>query len=384
MFSQRTDWQRQPNRLATLLEERRRRKLPILDLTISNPTNAGFIYPSGILDALRVPGLLRYEPDPAGLPTARQAVAGYYREKVIDVNPSNIILTASTSEAYAFVFMLLCNPGDNILVPAPSYPLFEYLAKLHDVEVGHYDLRYDGSWHVDFQSLNDAIGINTKAIVIVNPHNPTGMFLKNDEAENLRAIAQSNQLALVVDEVFDQYAFAPDPARAGSFAMTGGPLTFTLNGLSKSCGLPQMKLGWMVVSGRESSEALQRLEIIADTFLSAGAPVQLAAASLLEYGKSIRQQIQERTASNFTYLQKAFMHAAGTVLNAEGGWYAIVKLPSVRREEEWVELFLEHDGVYLFPGYFFEMSGGSYVLISLIVRPEGLEEAVTAILTRIE
>lgn len=380
MFSRRTDWHRQPNALASLLTRRRAGNLPILDLTVSNPTEAGFSYPSGILHALADPAGLQYAPEPAGLTSARKAITEYYAARDIAIDPSHIILTAGTSEAYAFVLMLLCNSGEKILVPSPSYPLFEYLAKLHDVEIGSYPLRYDGAWHVDLPSLREALGTDTKAIVVINPHNPTGMFLKQDEAAAIGEIAARHNVALIVDEVFDEYAFNVDPHRAESFAGKSGPLTFALNGLSKSCGLPQMKLSWIIVSGNESGEVLQRLEIVSDTFLSVGTPVQLALPALLDHGDTIRQSIRERIRSNYLLVQSIVRNSTLSLLHAEGGWYATLRLPSTRSEDEWVELFVDKEGVYVFPGYYFEYEEGCYIVVSLLVPPETLSAGLAGIL----
>jgi len=380
VFSSRTDWHRQPNRLSQLLGERRKNGKPIYDLTISNPTEAGIEYPSeDILDALAQPQSLRYNPNPQGLLSAREAVAGYYEAKQIDVPPSNIILTASTSEAYSHLFTLLCEEGDNVLVPTPSYPLFEFLAQLNHVSIQHYHLRYDGEWLVDIESVKRAITPSTKAIVVINPHNPTGMFLKSEELRALSEECAKHSLALIADEVFAEYAFSRDDRRVASTANHDDILTFTLNGISKSCGLPQLKLGWIVASGKEEvkSEALQRLEIVADTFLSVNTPVQVALPVLLKTGEVVQQRIRERVEANLTHLRNAIgKNSPLSLLSSEGGWYAILKIPNTRSEEEWALKLLDEVGVYVFPGYFFEFQESSYFVLCLLTERGVFEKGI--------
>jgi hypothetical protein len=382
VFSARTSWHRQLNTLAQLLDERRQSGKPIYDLTISNPTEARIEYPTEeILAALSQASSFRYSPDPKGLLSAREAVAGYYATKRITVDPSDIILTASTSEAYSFLFKLLCNVGDEVLVPVPSYPLFEFLAQLNDVRIRPYVLRYDGEWHVDVDSVKRAITSSTKAIVIINPHNPTGMFLKRDELEMLTEECLRNSLALIVDEVFAGYGFGHDERRTISTASHSDVLTFTLDGISKLCGLPQLKLGWIAVSGgeEEKNEALHRLEIIADTFLSVNTAVQVALPQLLESGEVVRQRIRERVESNLRFLKNVLAENSPiSVLKSEGGWCAILKIPNMRSEEEWALKLLDEAGVYVFPGYFFEFQESGCLVASLLTELDafsrGLEE----------
>lgn len=342
----------------------------IIDLTLSNPTEAGIEYPvTEILDSLYNRYSLRYQPEPFGLLSTREAVVDYYSVKNIEVSPTSILLTASSSEAYAFLFTLLCEAGDNVLVPNPAYPLFEFLAQLNNVDVRPYRLRYDGEWHIDMDSVRKAVTPSTKAIVIVNPHNPTGMFLKREELQALNEIAAQNDLALIVDEVFADYAFGSDRARVCSTASNADAVTFTLNGISKMCGLPQLKLGWIVVGGKEElkREALHRLEIIADTYLSVNTPVQLALPGLLQYGQMIRRQIKERVEQNLSFLKNSLnKNSPLSLLNSEGGWYAILKIPKTRTEEEWAIQLLDETGVYVFPGYFFEFQEGDFLVVSLL------------------
>ncbi len=387
MFSSRTNWHRQQNKLSQLLDARRNSGKVIYDLTISNPTDAGFRYPSNeILSALSQPQSLHYSPDPKGMLSAREAVAEYYAAKGIRVQPSDVILTSSTSEAYSFLFKLLCNAGDEVLVPIPSYPLFEFLTQLNDVRIRPYHLRYDGEWHVDFDSVRDAITSSTRAIVVVSPHNPTGMFLKSEEHRALSAAAMQHGLALIVDEVFSEYGKDDRRVRStqrvgSSTASNSDVLTFTLNGISKLCGLPQLKLGWIVVSGNEEAknEALHRLEIIADTFLSVNTPVQVALSQLMEVGEVVREQIRERVQTNFSFIKLTIEHSPLSVLSTEGGWYAVLKIPSTKTEEEWALKLLDDAGVYVFPGYFFEFRENGYLVVSLLGERDVFKNGMEAI-----
>ncbi|MBX2991259.1 MAG: pyridoxal phosphate-dependent aminotransferase [Bacteroidetes bacterium] len=387
MFSSRTNWHRQRNRLSLLLDERHRSGKPVIDLTLSNPTEAGFEYPTTeILSALSQDSSLHYTPDPLGMPSAREAVTSYYAGRGITVAPSAIVLTASTSEAYSFLFTLLCEAGDSVLVPVPSYPLFEYLAQLNDVRVSNYHLGYDGEWHIDLDSVRRAVSPATKAIVVVSPHNPTGMFLKKDELQSLNNIARQHHLALIVDEVFADYGFGEDDRRVGSTAANSEVLTFTLNGISKSCGFPQLKLGWIVVSGRDEvkTEALHRLEIISDTFLSVNTPVQVGLPKLLSAGKKVGEQIVLRIEQNLTFLKQSLpANPLISLLSTEGGWYAILRIPTTKSEEEWALELLEESGVYVFPGYFFEFQQEGYLVLSLLQRRDEFEEGVKVILKTI-
>jgi len=381
MFSHRTNWHRQPNRLAKLLDARRASGKPIYDLTVSNPTECGFTYPEQeILSALSHVKALQYHPDPRGSLSARQAVSEYYRAKGIIVAPTNISLTASTSEAYSLMFKLLCNHGDSILVPKPSYPLFEYLAQVNDVHLQHYLLRYDHEWQIDIDSIRNAVTPQTKAIVLVNPHNPTGTFIKKDEYQQIVQITKAHQLALIVDEVFIDYPLCDDETRLGSTACESEVLTFTLNGISKMIGLPQMKLGWVVVSGESLvvSEAVERLEILCDTFLSVNTPVQVALPKLIEHRKITQRQILQRIRSNFSYLQSHISNHQSpySVLTAEGGWYAIIRVPRTHTDEEWALQVLEQKGVCVHPGYFFDFDEEGYLVVSLLVAEKMFHHAV--------
>ncbi len=380
MFSSRTNWSRHPNRLTTLANDLRQKGEEFIDLTISNPTQCGIVYPvDDVMASLSRLRSLHYEPDPKGLLSAREAVAVYYRLKGVRVDVNDIILTASTSESYSMIFKLLCEPGDEVLVPIPSYPLFEFLAQLNDVTIKPYALRYDGEWHIDVSSVERSFSKRTRAIVIVSPHNPTGTFLKKNELAALTSCGASG-VALIVDEVFADYQFADDPARVISTAGVSDVLTFTLNGISKLAGLPQMKLGWMVVSGPADrrSEALSRLEIVADTFLSVNTPVQVALPQLLEIGAKVRAGIRSRVSGNRTTLEQlGGRYSPWSLLHSEGGWYAVVQVPRTRTAEEWALGLLGDAGVYTHPGYFFEFQEDNVLVLSLLPRPTEFREAAT-------
>ena len=383
MFSSRTDWQRKSNRLTDALNERKRSGKTILDLTNSNPTACGIAYPvNEILRAFSSDEIVRYQPDPQGLLSARNEVCKYYSGKGISLDPSQVFLTASTSEAYLIVFKLLCNVGDNVLVPQPSYPLFDYLAQINDVELKPYSLRYDGEWRVDLESLKHAVTKSTRAIVLIHPHNPTGMFLKNDEFDAIQKLASQNNLALIVDEVFSEYAFSGDPMRLNSAAAYSNVLSFTLNGISKMLGLPQMKLGWIAVTGPEKSrkEASARLEIICDTFLSVNTPVQVALPELMRSGLSAQKNILERVKKNYVTLAETFpSNAACSALKSEGGWYGILRVPRTKRDEDRCLELLEKEGVLVHPGYYYDFEEEGYLVLSLLTEEKVFEEAAKKI-----
>jgi aspartate/methionine/tyrosine aminotransferase len=375
MFSTRTAWSLEPNPLARLVAARRSAAgVPLTDLTVSNPTECGFTYDTaGILAALADPAQLRYAPSPQGAPAARAAIAAYYAERGLEVDPAHVVLTASTSEAYAWCFKLLADPGDSVLIPSPSYPLFDYLAGLESVQTRPYPLRYDGEWHIDFPALDAAITPRTRAVVVVHPNNPTGSFLKRAEYARLAALCQAPGLAIICDEVFADYATAADPARMPSLAGTGAVRTFVLNGLSKVAGLPQMKLGWIVVSGppTERAAALARLEVIADTYLSVGTPVQLALPRLLAGSGALRAQIQARVATNRRALDAVLTgDLPAHALPAEGGWYAIVRLPAAHSEDTWALALLDRHNVLTQPGYFYDLPVAPALVLSLLPPPD--------------
>lgn len=285
------------------------------------------------------------------------------------MDPSRILLTASTSEAYAYLFKLLADPGDEILTPRPSYPLFEYLAALESVAVRQYPLRYDGAWHIDFDALERSITPRTRAIVVVNPNNPTGSFLKQPELARLEKLAAAHDLAILADEVFSDYSIAPENDRAESLIGDREALTFSMSGLSKIAGLPQLKLGWVVASGPGAAEALERLELIADTYLSVSTPVQIAAPRILAAAAIVKDQIRERTASNVALLRTTLRGSAYSVLNVEGGWYAVVQAPQTISEEDRVLGLLRDCDVLVQPGFFFDFEREAFLVLTMLTEP---------------
>jgi len=364
-YSKRLPWDLAENALARAIAAR---TAPYVDLSEANPTRAG-LSPDFDLGVLANPRALRYEPHPKGAFLAREAVAAYYGEsRGAAVDPAHIVLTASTSEAYALLFKLLCDPGDSLLVPEPSYPLFGYLTALESVRAVPYPLRWDGEWHLDPEAVLAAAGPTTRAIVLVSPGNPTGAYLKENELRGLAQVCERTGCALICDEVFADFPRGPDPRRVSTTAGHEPVLTFTLSGLSKVAGLPQLKLGWCVVSGPldEVHGALSRLELVADSYLSVGTPVQLAAPSLLD----LRQPYQRRVLGRIEANLFALTHARGAeapwdILPAEAGWSAILAVPSARTEEEWALRLLDA-GVLVQPGYFYDFPRGSHLVVSLL------------------
>lgn len=378
VFSARLQADLRPNPLTVLLEEKRRAGSEILDLTESNPTRAGLRYPEAeILEALGDARAMRYDPAPAGMRSAREAVAAYYADRGESVRVEDILLTSSTSEAYALLFKLLCDPGDEVLVPRPSYPLFDYLAAMESVVVRQYALRYDARWAIDFDALEKEIGPRTRAIVAVHPNNPTGSFVKRDERARLDAICARRGIALLSDEVFLDYGNDPGEARAGTLAVGGEALTFAMSGLSKVAALPQMKLGWIVAGGERKREALERLEWIADTYLSVGAPVQCAAPRLLALRGAMQGEIRRRIDANRTGLLGALgSDSPARALFMEGGWYTVIEVPRTSSEEEWtLELLREHNTLVQ-PGYFFDFEREAFLVLSLLTSERTFAEGL--------
>jgi aspartate/methionine/tyrosine aminotransferase len=382
-FSSRLDWDLAPNRLSRLLDQKRAAGAPILDLTESNPTAAGFAYPSdAILSALADSRSLHYDPAASGLPSARAAVSEYYSGRV---SPERVLLTASTSEAYAFVFKLLANPGDQVLVPSPSYPLFDYLAALDSVRVIQYPLVYNGIWTIDFDALGRSLTPRCRAIVLVNPNNPTGSFLKRSELAPLIALCLEHNLALISDEVFTDYLFDEQAPVVRSLTGVDEVLTFCLSGLSKVAGLPQMKLGWIVTGGpsRHREQAFERLELIADTYLSVSAPVQWAARALLGLRGPLQAQILSRVRENRAFLASQVGPASPwTLLATEGGWYTVLEAPRIHSEEEWVLSLLTENNVLVQPGFFFDFEREAFLVISLLTAQDVFREGIRRILAR--
>jgi aspartate/methionine/tyrosine aminotransferase len=363
------------NKHSLVLSEQRRQGRPLLDLTISNPTECFENYPhAAIKAALSEARDYRYQPDPLGDLAAREAICDYYRARGVALSPKQLILTVSSSEAYSYLFKLLCDPQDEVLIPIPSYPLFTYLGALESVTAIPYQLRYDGSWYLDFNSLRAAISPGTKAIVTVNPNNPTGTLLSIAERDELLAIAADHDLAVISDEVFADYNLGPE--RSTSLIGNNSALSFVLNGLSKAAGMPQMKLGWIALNGapKEIDRALERLEVIADTYLSVGTPVAKALPQLLAIGAVVKDQILHRVRSNLALLDRRLANSAAHRLHLDGGWSAIVQVPETQSEEDWVTRLIEEHAVITQPGYFFDMGRGAYVVLSLITPPETFEE----------
>ncbi|HZQ94552.1 MAG TPA: pyridoxal phosphate-dependent aminotransferase [Candidatus Sulfotelmatobacter sp.] len=370
MFSERTNWRLAQNRFTRAVEEARARGASILDLSASNPTRVGLEYDSqAILQALSSPRALDYDPQAKGLLEARRAVAAYYREDHAtgELDPERIVLTTSTSEAYSFVFRLLCNAGDELLVPKPSYPLFEFLADLQDVKLVPYPLIYDHGWQMDFHSMQLAITNRTRGVVVVHPNNPTGSFVRLDEREALNTFCREHRLAVIADEVFLDYRL--DHSLPASFSENADVLTFTLSGLSKISALPQMKVAWLVTSGPPATveAAMGRLEVIADTYLSINAPLQWGVATLLEQRRKIQGQLLNRVKNNLAELDR---HLAGQSLCQrlciEGGWYAVLRVPVTRSDEELAIALLREKSVLVHPGHFYDFPSDGYLILSLI------------------
>jgi alanine-synthesizing transaminase len=354
-FSHRLSGEPHPNALAQLLSAKRQAGIPVLDLTESNPTHAGIRYPPGFLAALSDDRAARYEPEPFGLLPARERIAAEYATPV-----DNVILTASTSEAYSWLFKLLCNHGDEVLIPRPSYPLFDYLAALESVAVRHYGLFYDHGWFIDFHTLESAITDRTRAVVLVNPNNPTGHFIRHHELEQLTALCERHDIAIISDEVFGDYVIDPAP---DSVLHLRGVADFSLNGLSKLVGLPQMKLAWMI-----TKRPMPELEIIADTYLSLGTPVQMALPSLLALRGPVQTQIMERVQTNLALLPRT--------LRVEAGWYAIIP---VIDEEETTEALLRDYNTLVQPGFFYDFERSGYIVVSLLTPSEIFREGLARI-----
>ena len=355
------------NALTKALAARRAAGLPLIDLTESNPTVVGLR-----LAPAALPEAPSYDPQPRGLLPARQAVAAYH-----GVAAEQVLLTASTSEAYSYLFKLLCDPGDEVLVPEPSYPLFGWLTALDGVRAVPYPLRFDGEWHLPAEAL--PFGPRTRAVLVVSPGNPTGAFLKLDERARLAGLCARSGCALISDEVFADFSWAPDPRRMRTAAAFDDVLSFSLSGLSKVAGLPQLKLGWCVAAGPGHEEALQQLELIADTYLGVSTPVQLAAPRLLAERNDFQQQLRARLSENLRALRAACAPGAPwSVLPSEGGWSAILAVPRARSEEEWALLLLER-GVLVHPGYFFDFPGGAFLVVSLLPEPAAFARAAAVL-----
>jgi len=383
MFSDRTNWKLTRNRLTEALEQVKSSGARVLDLTLSNPTRAGLLYgESLILQSLASPSALDYDPDPKGLPVARSAVAEYYAtdHKMAELD-EHLILTTSTSEGYSFVFRLLCNSGDELLVPKPSYPLFEFLADLQDVKLIPYPLIYDHGWQMDFPSLEKAVTKRTRGVVVVHPNNPTGSFVTPQERGLLNDFCHEHALAIIADEVFLDYAHDRTPRK--SFAANHDVLTFTLSGISKITALPQMKVAWIVTSGAQSKvdAAQARLEVIADTFLSMNAPIQWALPSLLQQRQGIQQQLLDRVLANLAELDRQLpTQKACERLCVEAGWYVVLRVPVTQTDEELAIDLLRRESVLVHPGHFYDFPADGYLVLSLITDKLDFADAIARVL----
>jgi alanine-synthesizing transaminase len=428
MFSDRTDWRLTQNRFTQAVEEVRARGTQLVDLTVSNPTRVGLEYDAGaILAGLRSKRVLDYDPQAKGLLSAREAVARYYGERCsrgerdvasnvsadrggspagqLEVDPERILLTTSTSEGYSYVFRLLCNAGDELLVPKPSYPLFEFLADLQDVKLVPYPLIYDHGWQMDFHSMEKAVTARTRGVVVVHPNNPTGSYVHAGELGALNEFCRAHGLAVIVDEVFLDYTLREETSAAGAVELrsTGQPtaaaptrslpapsfagnqdvLTFTLSGLSKISALPQMKVAWVVTSGpaEQVQAAMARLEVIADTYLSMNAPVQSAVPVMLEQRESIQRQLRQRVRRNLRELdRKLVAQKACQRLDVEGGWYAVLRVPVTRTDEELAIELVRDKAVVVHPGHFYDFESDGYLVLSLITPEADFEQGIKRLL----
>ncbi|MGD0568663.1 MAG: pyridoxal phosphate-dependent aminotransferase [Candidatus Sulfotelmatobacter sp.] len=385
MFSDRTNWKLTRNRLTEALDEVRSSGARLFDLTLSNPTRAGLRYDEGaILQSLASRHAMDYDPQPKGLPDARAAVAAYYQtEHGISLDTERLILTTSTSEGYSFVFRLLCNPGDELLVPKPSYPLFEFLADLQDVKLVPYPLIYDHGWQIDFPSLEKVVTKRSRGVVVVHPNNPTGSYVHAQEQKWLNGFCREHELAVIADEVFLDYAH--DGLAHRTFAANQDVLTFTLSGISKISALPQMKVAWIVTSGPEAEveTAEARLEVTADTYLSMNAPIQWAVPVLLEQRKDIQRQLMERARRNLHELDRELTEQkACERLHVEGGWNVVLRVPVTRSDEQLAIELVREKRVLVHPGHFYDFATDGYLVVSLIPAEKTFGEGIAGVLTK--
>jgi aspartate/methionine/tyrosine aminotransferase len=382
MFSRRTRWNLETNSFTRAVQQYRRSGAEVFDLTASNPTQVGLtVDADAILNAVSHFEALEYDPQPLGLHTARLAIAEYYDSLRAEVVPERLLLTTSTSEAYSFAFRLLCDPDDEVLIPTPSYPLFEYLAQIQDVRLVPYELVYDHGWQIDFHSLERAITARTRAIILVNPNNPTGSFVRDSERVQLNYFCREHSLALIVDEVFFDFNLSSDSF--ASFAGNREVLTFTLSGLSKVAGLPQMKVAWIATSGPKElvEPALERLEVIADTYLSMNAPIQHAVPELLKFRTTFQAQLVERLRTNLSELDRQLnCQKTLTRLALDGGWYATVRVPVTRSDEQLTIALLQETAVLAHPGHFFDFASDGYLILSLMTPEKEFAEGAARLM----
>lgn len=392
MFARRTAWSLEKNALTREVEGRRARGLPVIDLTESNPTRCGFQYDSAaILRALANPAAMLYQPEPRGPRLAREAAVEYYAGRGVAIDAEQVFLTSSTSEAYSYLFRLLADPGDSVLVPQPSYPLFDFLTGLNDLQTIPYPLKYDSGWTIDLDELRTRLEAADRtfhlprAIVVVHPNNPTGSFVQSDEAEALAEICRQHDLALIADEVFADYNL--QAASISSHAAIDSVLTFTLSGLSKISALPQMKLGWIVVSGPSAAraDAMARLEIIADTYLPVSAPVSTALPDLLATRRDIQAHIMMRLKQNLSELDRQ-LDATSRIarLRVDGGWYAVLEMPRLPiGDEDLAAALVRDDGVLVHPGHFYEFTSDGFLVLSLITPADTFSEGIRKLIARV-
>lgn len=387
MFSRRTSWEIKANKITRLLNELKNNNRRLIDLTESNPTLVELNYElNNVLEPLVNVENLKYNPDPRGLIDARKAICKYYEEKEVKLNPDDIILTSGSSEAYNYIFRLITEPGDEILVPAPSYPLLQHLADLNDIRIRYYRLNYDGEWHIDLDMLKNSVSEKTKIIVCINPNNPIGAYIKSFEYDQIVDLAKEKRVVILSDEVFWDYNIIESTEIFRSFSGCKDTPTFVLNGVSKLLALPQMKLGWIIVngSGDFKEEALSKLEIISDTFLSVNIPAQNALPVWLTCMKQIQLEIRNRLVSNYNYLRSSIVNSLPIqIYRVEGGWSSILRLPNVLKDDEWVELLLRECGVFVHPGYYFDIEVDSCIVLSLLIKPELFREGVERIIEQV-
>jgi len=389
MLSNRLSWEIRQNPLLELYNRLISSGVDVINLSESNPTLAGLDYNKERIEkALLSSENFIYRPDPRGLLRAREAVCAYYQGKGISIKIENIFLTASTSEAYSFLFKLLCSPGDSVLIPKPGYPLFEYLSSLEGIETIFYRLEYvsNSGWEIDFHSMERAYRKNTKAIILINPNNPTGSYIKPQEMKNIIEFCRKKNLALIVDEVFIDFILEEKKELINSFAgaATVGiddVLIFTLSGISKILGLPQMKLGWIITRGPEDilEKVLKNLEIISDTYLSVSTPIQNALPEIMSLRSSFQEKFINRLKSSLNFIKESFKNSPFQPLKAGGGWTLILEVPKIISEEEWALRLLEEENCFTYPGYFFDFEKEAFLSISLILQPEKLKEGINRI-----
>jgi aspartate/methionine/tyrosine aminotransferase len=386
MFSSRVPQTTEANAISRALRAAKDAGRPLIDLTLTNPTHAGFHYPDTLLAPLSSAEALVYQPAPFGLRRAREAVAADYRRRGLRIDPARIVLTASTSEAYSMLFKLLCEPsGDNVLIPVPSYPLFDHLTALDGVTPIQYSLEYHGRWTLPIENVERQWTEQTRAVLAVSPNNPTSSCFSLADLNGLSSLCASRRAALIIDEVFADFFLGNAAPSTGGFEPSS--LTFRLGGLSKSVGLPQVKLGWIAVEGRDVDvrPALERLEFICDAYLSVSTPVQWAVGSLLKEGAAVRAQIIARVQENYRHLlQRMPSHPAIDVLGADAGWSAVLRVPAKESEEALVLKLIENDGVAVHPGFFFDFAQEAFLVVSLLPPKTVFEEGISRIVRRVE